>query len=82
MPGNTKFPAFTALLILTGCLGDLNAEANQMFPIRQMDEFFYSLKGSAPRSPPPRPHSLGQENALGTHEPGYAPADPPNFLSP
>jgi hypothetical protein len=54
-----------SLLILGSCTSDPNAQVNQNFPIRQMDDFFRPFTGS----PGPTPTD--------THRPGYAPAYPP-----
>jgi hypothetical protein len=52
-------------LVLAGCTADPDAPVNQVFPIKQMDDFFRPFTGS----PAPTPHYM--------REPGYAPAYPP-----
>ena len=53
------------LLLFVSCTSDPNAPINQVFPIRQMDNFFRPFTGS----PAPAPAY--------TRHPGYAPAYPP-----
>lgn len=60
----------SALCVPAGCTADPNAPVNQMFPIKQMDDFFRPITGS----PAPAPAY--------TREPGYAPAYPPYSSNP
>lgn len=57
--------AFGAILLISGCSADPDAPVNQLFPIKQMDDFFRPYTGS----PAPRTEAV--------HPPGYAPAYPP-----
>lgn len=63
-----KIFLFSGLLFLVSCTADRDAPVNQMFPIRQMDDFFRTFTGTAAPAPDY------------THHPGYAPAYPPYSL--
>ena len=78
MPMARLTQAVSVIMLLGGCANsELNAEVSRMPPIRQMDEFFGSPRGS-PHEPPPQLIYNGPPSALQPDaSSGYAPAYPP-----